>query len=107
MLIDISNGFYANMPASITAAFFGTATIVISLVGVNTDANLVRSGFGTKSAFPSVGGNFNIIFMLIFCYSVLAERFSLLLSSSSYKKSVHNLNNFLLFTSFSLYISRK
>ena len=57
MLIDISNGFYANMPASITATFFGTSTIVISLVGVNTDANLVRFGFGTKSAFPSVGGN--------------------------------------------------
>ena len=31
----------------------------------------------------SAAGNFNIIFMLIFCYSVLAERFSSLSSASS------------------------
>ena len=40
-------------------------------------------GLGQNSGFLSAAGNFNIIFMLIFCYSVLAERFSTLSSSSS------------------------
>ena len=73
--------FHANVPASIRPAFFGTWTIVISLSGVNADANLV--GLGQNSGFPSAPGNFNIIFMLIFCYSVLAERFSSSSLSSS------------------------
>ena len=44
--------FHANVPASIRPAFFGTCTIVISLSGVNADANLVRFGFETKLRFP-------------------------------------------------------
>ena len=40
-------------------------------------------GLGQNSGFRSVPGNFNIIFMLIFCYSVLAERFSSSSLSSS------------------------
>ena len=76
----ISSWFIANVPVSIRAAFFGTWTIVISLSGVNADANLV--GLGQNSGFPSAPGNFNIIFMLIFCYSVLAKQFSSLSSSS-------------------------
>ena len=40
-------------------------------------------GLGQNSGFPSAAGNFNIIFMLIFCYSVLAERFSSSSLSSS------------------------
>jgi len=40
-------------------------------------------GLGQNSGFPSAAGNFNIIFMLIFCYSVLAEQFSSLSLPSS------------------------
>ena len=36
-----------------------------------------------NSGFPSAAGNLNIIFMLVFCYYVLAEWFSSLLSSLS------------------------
>ena len=45
-------------------------------------------GLGQNSGFPSAVGNFNIIFMLIFCYSVLAEQFSSLKSSSSLLSSL-------------------
>ena len=45
-------------------------------------------GLGQNSGFPSAAGNFNIILMLIFCYSVLAEQFSSLLSSSSSSSSL-------------------
>ena len=43
-------------------------------------------GLGQNSGFPSAAGNFNIIFMLIFCYSVLEERFSSLYDWCHFKQ---------------------
>ena len=47
------------------------------------------------------------VFIQGLCYPVLGEPFSPITSTRKYQKSVHNLNNFPLFTSFSLYIFRK
>ena len=54
-------------------------------------------------------GNVEVAYGVLYKVSAMLSqenRFSLI-STRKYKKSVHNLNNFPLFTSFSLYIFRK
>ena len=82
MLIDISSGFMQTCPQPLKQHFLEpeqsssprqASTQMPICSGLDLEQN---------SGFLSGAGNFNIIFMMIFCYSVLAERFSSLSSSS-------------------------
>ena len=76
MLIDISSGFmqtclhplkqHFSEPEQSSSPWQASAQMPI----------LSRLGLGQNSGFPSAEANFNIFFMVIFCYSVSAERFS-------------------------------
>ena len=82
MLIDISSGFMQTCPHPLKQ-HFSEPEQSSSPWQASTQMPIWSGlGLGQNSGFLSAAGNFNIIFMLIFCYSVLGERFSSLSSSS-------------------------
>ena len=88
MLIDISSGFMLTCPHPLKQ-HFSEPEQSSSPWQASTQMPIWSGlGLGQNSGFPSAVGNFNIIFMLIFCYSVLAEQFSSLKSSSSLLSSL-------------------
>ena len=83
MLIDISSGFMQTCPHPLKQ-HFSEPEQSSSPRQASTQMPIWSGlGLGQNSGFPSPAANFNIIFMLIFCYSLSAEQFSSLSSSSS------------------------
>ena len=82
VLIDISSDFMQTCPHPLKQHF--SKPEQSSSPWQASTQMPVWSGLALEqnSGLLSAAGNFNIIFMLIFCYSVLAERFSSLSSSS-------------------------
>ena len=83
MLIAISSGFMQTCPHPLKQHFSETEQSSSPWQASTQMPIWSGLGLGQNSGFLSAAGNFNIIFMLIFCYSVLAERFSSLSLSSS------------------------
>ena len=84
MLIDILSGFMQTCPHPLKQHFSEPEQSSSPWQQASTQMPIWSGlGLGQNLAFPSVAANFNITFMVIFCYSVLAERFSSLSSSLS------------------------
>ena len=88
MLIDISSGFMQTCPHPLKQHFSEPEQSSSPWQASTKMPIWSGLGLGQNSSFPSAAGNFNIIFMLIFCYSVAAERFSSLSLSSSLLLSI-------------------